>query len=116
MTIVTFPGRIAMRVLDCAVAVALGGILLTSDGSSIVFARAAVDVAFDEWTVPTAKSRPHDPAVAPDGSAWWSGQGANVLGQLDGVPERIVKRHVPFGQIEVLDAHTPLVTTVLELL
>ena len=30
-----------------------------------------LDVVIDEWTVP-ADSRPHDPAVAPDGSIWTS--------------------------------------------
>ena len=38
-----------------------------------------------EWDVPqgTAAFVPHDPAVAPDGSAWYTGYGANVLGRLD---------------------------------
>ena len=37
-----------------------------------------------EWDVPqgTAAFVPHDPAVAPDGSAWYTGYGANVLGRL----------------------------------
>ena len=33
--------------------------------------------------MPTPKSRPHDPAVAPDGSLWYTGQAANKLGSLD---------------------------------
>ena len=36
-----------------------------------------------EYDVPTPHSRPHDPAVAPDGSLWWTGQQANKLGRLD---------------------------------
>lgn len=36
-----------------------------------------------EYDVPTPKSRPHDPALAPDGSLWYTGQGANKLGRLD---------------------------------
>jgi virginiamycin B lyase len=36
-----------------------------------------------EYEVPTARSRPHDPAIAPDGSLWYTGQGANKLGRLD---------------------------------
>ena len=40
-------------------------------------------VAIKEWDVPTANSRPHDPAVAPDGSLWYTGQRANKLGRLD---------------------------------
>src|SRR5436309_2360043 len=40
-------------------------------------------VAIREWDVPTPHSRPHDPAVAPDGSLWYTGQVANKLGRLD---------------------------------
>src|SRR5689334_4985333 len=36
-----------------------------------------------EWAVPSLGSRPHDPLVTPDGSLWWTGQWANVLGRLD---------------------------------
>ena len=42
-----------------------------------------VEVSIKEWQVPTPGSRPHDPAVAPDGSAWYTGQMANVLGRFD---------------------------------
>ena len=40
-------------------------------------------IPIKEWDVPTANSRPHDPAVAPDGSLWYTGQRANKLGRLD---------------------------------
>jgi streptogramin lyase len=36
-----------------------------------------------EWDVPTRNSHPHDPAVAPDGSLWYTGQMSNTLGRLD---------------------------------
>jgi virginiamycin B lyase len=39
-----------------------------------------LDVEIREYEVPTPSSRPHDPAVAPDGSLWYTGQGANKLG------------------------------------
>jgi len=42
-----------------------------------------LNVQIKEYEVPTPKSRPHDPAVAPDGSLWYTGQGANKLGRLD---------------------------------
>jgi len=42
-----------------------------------------LNVLIHEYEVPTAKSRPHDPAVAPDGALWYTGQGANKLGRLD---------------------------------
>src|SRR5882757_5399968 len=35
------------------------------------------------WPVPTPGSRPHDPMAAKDGSIWYSGQLANVLGRVD---------------------------------
>src|SRR4029079_9061462 len=41
----------------------------------------AVDIK--EYDVPTPNSRPHDPALAPDGSLWYTGQVANKLGRLD---------------------------------
>jgi len=40
-------------------------------------------VQIKEYEVPTPESRPHDPAFAPDGSLWYTGQGANKLGRLD---------------------------------
>ncbi len=39
--------------------------------------------AIREYDVPTPNSRPHDPAVAPDGALWYTGQLANKLGRLD---------------------------------
>jgi virginiamycin B lyase len=42
-----------------------------------------LNVQIKEYELPTPKSRPHDPAVGPDGSLWYTGQGANELGRLD---------------------------------
>jgi virginiamycin B lyase len=42
-----------------------------------------LNVQIKEYDVPTPQSRPHDPALAPDGSLWYTGQGANRLGRLD---------------------------------
>src|SRR5712692_58511 len=36
-----------------------------------------------EWDLPKANTFPHDPLAAPDGSLWYSGFSANVLGRLD---------------------------------
>lgn len=44
---------------------------------------AKLDVVIREFDVPTPKSRPHDPAVAPDGALWYTGQMTNHLGRLD---------------------------------
>lgn len=46
-------------------------------------AAGTLNVQIQEYEVPTAKSRPHDPALAPDGSLWYTGQGANKLGRFD---------------------------------
>jgi virginiamycin B lyase len=43
----------------------------------------AIKVIIKEWEVPTSNSRPHDPAIAPDGSLWYTGQQSNTLGRLD---------------------------------
>jgi virginiamycin B lyase len=42
-----------------------------------------VIVDVKEWNVPTPNSHSHDPAVAPDGSLWYTGQMSNTLGHLD---------------------------------
>src|SRR5438876_12449722 len=36
-----------------------------------------------EWTVPWEKSRPRDPAVAPDGKIFFVGQVGNYIARLD---------------------------------
>ena len=53
----------------------------------------SVNVSIKEWLVPTLGSRPHDPLAAPDGSIWWTGQFANVLGRLD--PKTGVMKEYP---------------------
>src|SRR5216684_2075674 len=40
-------------------------------------------ISFREWQAPTPGSRPHDPLAASDGSLWYTGQLANVLGRVD---------------------------------
>jgi virginiamycin B lyase len=44
---------------------------------------AHVRAEFTEWDVPTPASRPSDPLAAADGSIWYTGHAANVLGRLD---------------------------------
>jgi virginiamycin B lyase len=38
---------------------------------------------FKEWKLPTLGSRPHDPLATSDGSIWYTGMFANVLGRVD---------------------------------
>src|SRR5581483_8112620 len=42
-----------------------------------------VKVSFKQWAAATPGSRPHDPLAARDGSLWYTGQMANVLGRVD---------------------------------
>ena len=43
----------------------------------------AQKVSMKAWKAPTPGSRPHDPLAASDGSLWYTGQMANVLGRVD---------------------------------
>ena len=42
-----------------------------------------VEAVIREWAVATPGARPHDPAVAPDGAVWYTGQANGTLGRLD---------------------------------
>src|SRR6185295_6498302 len=53
------------------------------DAPQPVLVKGPATVSIKEWMVPTLGSRPHDPLAAADGSIWWTGQWANVLGRLD---------------------------------
>jgi len=59
------------------------GLLTLSVAIAASAAVGTLHVQIKEYEVPTAKSRPHDPALAPDGALWYTGQGANKLGRLD---------------------------------
>jgi len=60
-----------------------------------IVASANVQVTIKEWAVPTIGSRPHDPLAARDGSIWYSGQMANVLGRLDPSTGKIKEYRLP---------------------
>jgi virginiamycin B lyase len=62
-------------------------VLFLAAGTNI----SALGVRIQEWDVPTPDSRPHDPAVAPDGSLWYTGMRSNTLGRLDPKTGRIVE-------------------------
>ena len=57
-------------------------------------ATAVIDVTIKEWDVP-AGAYPHDPAVAPDGSVWYTGQRGNVLGRFDPATGQIKQYPLP---------------------
>src|SRR5581483_7128832 len=54
-------------------------------GAALQAQRAAahVDVAFDDWTVPTPNSHPHDPAWGPGDMLWYTGQLSNKVGRVE---------------------------------
>jgi len=41
------------------------------------------EITFREWVVPTLGQRARDPVEAPDGSIWWTGMWASLVGRLD---------------------------------
>lgn len=55
----------------------------------------AVDVKFDQWMTPSTPAYPHDPAVAPDGSIWYTGQRANVVGRFDPATQQFKEFPLP---------------------
>jgi len=42
-----------------------------------------VEITFKEWVTPTLGQRSRDPVEAADGSIWWAGQFANLIGRID---------------------------------
>ena len=52
---------------------------------------------FEEWTVPTPGQRARDPVEAPDGSIWWVGQWADILGRLDPASGEMTEIALPSG-------------------
>jgi virginiamycin B lyase len=40
-------------------------------------------IGFTEWVSPTLGQRTRDPVEAPDGSIWWAGQWADLVGRID---------------------------------
>jgi len=55
----------------------------------------SVDVKFDQWMTPSTPAYPHDPAVAPDGSVWYTGQRANVIGRFDPATQQFKEFQLP---------------------
>jgi virginiamycin B lyase len=54
----------------------------------------ATEISIKAWQVPTPGSRPHDPLAARDGSLWYTGQMANVLGRLDPTSGKFTEFHL----------------------
>jgi len=54
-----------------------------------------VDVKFDDWMTPSKPAYPHDPAVAPDGSVWYTAQRASTMGRFDPATETFKEFALP---------------------
>jgi virginiamycin B lyase len=72
--------RAIFGVLIAGLAVAGGFAFRSSAHSSTV---ADLQVKIREWDVPTKGGHPHDPAVGPDGSLWFTEQMVSKLARLD---------------------------------
>src|ERR1700690_1707070 len=77
-------GDSAIRLKSCITVFLL---LFASILPVMLYARDSVSIR--EWEVPTPGSFPHDSAVAPDGSLWYTGIASNTLGRLDPVSLQI---------------------------
>jgi virginiamycin B lyase len=78
---------------------ALALIALLAASSALTLAAPAisdnVDVKFEQWMTPSKPAYPHDPAVAPDGSVWYTGQRANVVGRFDPATQQFKEYTLP---------------------
>ncbi len=70
-----------------------------------------VQASIKEWVLPTPGTRPHDPAVAPDGSIWYTGQASDLVGRFDPATNQfsdMVGRIIPAtGDVKVVHVPTP---------
>ena len=80
-----------MRVLRMLAVLAVAAVAVGRAASPVD----TVEVKIDEWLTPSKPPYPHDPAVAPDGSIWYTGQRANVVGRFDPAAEQFKEFALP---------------------
>src|SRR4249920_3163398 len=80
----------AKAVSLCAVVVALATLLQAYPAITD-----NVDVKFDDWMTPSKPAYPHDPAVAPDGSVWYTAQRASTIGRFHPATEQFKEFPLP---------------------
>src|SRR4030095_14257596 len=73
-------------------AIAAGGVVVLAAAAPI---SDTVDVKIEQWMTPSNPPYPHDPAVAPDGSVWYTGQRANVIGRFDPATQQFKEYTLP---------------------
>lgn len=54
-------------------------------------------ITFKEWVVPTLGQRSRDPIQAADGTIWWAGQFANLIGKIDPESGKMTEYPLPDG-------------------
>lgn len=54
-----------------------------------------LEISIQEWQVPTLGQRSRDPIEAPDGSIWWTGMWASLVGRLDPVSGDMQEYRLP---------------------
>ena len=54
-------------------------------------------ITFKEWVVPTLGQRSRDPIQAADGTIWWAGQFANLIGKIDPASGKMTEYPLPDG-------------------
>ena len=87
MELITRPNTLLLRLLACALLLEVFG-----SGKNFAWGDDAVGplaVDIKEYALPTADALPHDPAVGPDGSLWFTEQKANKIGRLNPETGRI---------------------------
>ena len=57
----------------------------------------AASITFREWKVPTLGQRARDPVQAPDGSIWWAGMWANLVGRINPETGEVWEYTLPEG-------------------
>jgi len=72
---------LVILILSLVIVLAIG--VFASQPPKADSAVANLSVNIREWDVPTKGAHPHDPAVAPDGSLWFTEQMVSKLGRLD---------------------------------
>ncbi|HWK53749.1 MAG TPA: hypothetical protein VNR18_05220 [Hyphomicrobiales bacterium] len=55
-----------------------------------------LQIDIQEWTVPTRGQRSRDPVEAQDGSIWWTGMWASLVGRIDPATGAMEEYHLPF--------------------
>jgi virginiamycin B lyase len=57
--------------------------------------RGETSITMREWTVPTLGQRARDPVQAPDGSIWWAGMWANLIGRINPKTGEVAEYKLP---------------------